>query len=114
MHCSLRVIEDHRITAFRTPDFSQSAHSGSCLRHRASIGACRPLTGPPHVLSRSFRRFFFSFSLGLIATPSSQASTLPIVIVCSSSGALTVIVSRRVSSGPCVLKTSVSLRLKEQ
>jgi hypothetical protein len=48
----------------------------------------------PQILSRSRRRFFFSFSLGLVATPSSQASTLAIVIVCSSSGALTRIVNR--------------------
>jgi hypothetical protein len=49
---------------------------------------------PPHILSRSFKRFIFSFSLGLVATLSSQSSTLPIVIVCSSSGALTLIVNR--------------------
>jgi hypothetical protein len=49
---------------------------------------------PPHILNRSRKRFFFSFSLGLLATPSSQESTLAIVTVCSSSGALTRIVNR--------------------
>ena len=43
----------------------------------------------PQILSRSRRRFFFSFSLGLVVTPSSQESTLAIVTVFSSSGAFT-------------------------
>jgi len=34
-----------------------------------------------NILNRSRRRFFFSFSLGLLATPSSQESTLAIVTV---------------------------------
>jgi hypothetical protein len=46
----------------------------------------------PEIPQPLFQTIFFSFSLGLVVTPSSQESTLPIVIVCSSSGALTRIV----------------------
>jgi hypothetical protein len=42
-----------------------------------------------YLVSRSFKRFFFTCSLGLFAPPSSNDSTLPTVTVCSSFGALT-------------------------
>lgn len=45
-------------------------------------------------LSRSRRRFFFSFSLGLPATPSRQERTFAMVTLCSSSGHVTRIVNR--------------------
>src|ERR1700690_4117619 len=44
---------------------------------------------PTHLLRRSFNRFFFTCSLGLLAPPSSHDRTFPTVMVCSSSGALT-------------------------
>src|ERR1022692_4834676 len=37
-----------------------------------------------HLLSRSFNRFFFTCSLGLLAPPSSHESTLPTLTMCSS------------------------------
>ena len=43
----------------------------------------------PYLLSRSFNRFFFTCSLGLLAPPSSHDSTFPTLMVCSSSGAFT-------------------------
>jgi len=47
-----------------------------------------------HALNRSLNRFFFSFSVGLLATPSNHDITFATVTVCSSSGASIRIVSR--------------------
>ena len=97
--------------------FTQSAFHHLLIRtlpadHRARSGACRGFTvcspvllleirpaeprafDPPYILSLSRRRFFLSFSLGLVAAPSSQESTFAIVTVSSFSGAITLIVKR--------------------
>ena len=61
-----------------------------------------------HRLSRSFSRFFFTCSLGLIAPPSSHDSTLPTVMTCSSSGAFTRIVD--CVAGPKVISANALCR----